>query len=190
MKLSKIGEKIRAARQESGFTQARLAAMAGISRATLNGLEKGAVRELGFLKLDGILKILGYELAPTPAPVPIAGRTSPRASAGSNRMKQHSTGDILRRMARRYIWWQPQEKAGSDPRRIMAQVMDLGTLEDIQELAKTVGKKELAAVLRQARPGWFRPKSWAFWHTALSLATSDNIPPMPERKRDGLPDPP
>jgi transcriptional regulator with XRE-family HTH domain len=172
MRLQEIGNRIRSERRTKGLTQARLAEKAGLSRATLIGLEKGTVRELGFHKLDALLGILGLELAPTRA----RKRTGPSPI-------------LMKRMAQRYIWWRPPEAPVEDPRRVIAQVMDVGTYEDIQELAKAVGRNTLTGVLKQARPGWFRPRSWAFWHTALGLATAGRIPPIPSRRPDALPDP-
>ena len=173
MRLREIGNRIRSERRSKGFTQARLAEEAGLSRATLNGLEKGTVRELGFHKLDAILEILGLELAPT------------RAKQGTG-----PSPVLMKRMAQRYVWWQPPEVSVKDPSRVIAQVMDVGTLEDIQALAKTVGRNTLIGVMKQAQPGWFRPRSWAFWHTALGLAADDTrIPPIPSRRPDALPDP-
>ena len=172
MRLREIGNRIRSERRRKGFTQARLAEEAGLSRATLNGLETGTVRELGFHKLDAVLGILGLELAPTRA----------RKGTGPSPV-------LMNRMAQRYIWWQPPDVSVADPRRVIAQVMDVGTFEDIQALAKAVGRPTLTGVLKQARPGWFRPRSWAFWHTALGLATAGRIPPIPSRRPDALPDP-
>ena len=173
MKLREIGNRIRSERRRKGLTQARLAEKAGLSRATLNGLEKGSVRELGFHKLDAILGILGLELAPTRA----------RKGTGPSPV-------LMKRMAQRYVWWQPPGTSVADPRRVIAQVMDVGTLEDIQTLAKGVGRNTLIGVMKQARPGWFRPRSWAFWHIALGLATDDSrIPPIPSRRPDALPGP-
>jgi len=172
MELSEIGNRIRSERKRKGLTQARLAEEAGLSRATLNGLEKGTVRELGFHKLDAILGILGLELAPT------------RAKKGTG-----PSPALMHRMAQRYIWWQPPEVSVRDPRRVIAQVMDVGTLEDIQSLAEAVGRNTLFGVLKFARPGWFRPRSWAFWHTVLGPSTAGRIPPIPSRRPDALPDP-
>jgi transcriptional regulator with XRE-family HTH domain len=172
MRLREIGDRIRSERRRKGLTQARLAEEAGLSRATLNGLEKGTVRELGFHKLDAILGILGLELAPTRA----------RKGTGPSPV-------LMKRMAQRYIWWQPPEASLADPRRVIAQVMDIGTLEDIQALAMAVGRNTLISVLKHAQPGWFRPKSWAFWHTALGRTTASRIPPIPSRRPDVLPDP-
>jgi transcriptional regulator with XRE-family HTH domain len=172
MRLQEIGNRIRSERRKKGLTQARLAEEAGLSRATLNGLEKGTVKELGYHKLDAILGILELELAPT------------RAKKGAGR-----SSALMKRMALRYIWWQPPEADGVDPWRVIAQVMDIGTLEDIQALADAVGRNSLIGVINQARPGWFRPRSWAFWHTALETAIAGRIPPVPSRKPDALPDP-
>jgi len=138
----------------------------------LNGLEQGTVRELGFHKLDAILGILGLELAPTRA----------RKGAGPSPV-------LIKRMAHRYVWWEPPGASVADPRRVIAQVMDVGTLEDIQALAGEVGRNTLISVLKQAQPGWFRPRSWAFWHTALGPATAGRIPPIPSRRSHALPDP-
>ncbi|MCR4309218.1 MAG: helix-turn-helix domain-containing protein [Deltaproteobacteria bacterium] len=179
MELAEIGKTIRAARQAHGLTQVRLARIAGISRGTLNGLETGMVKELGFQKLDTILNILGYELAPAAASPP--GR--------STRPWDPAARELLRRMARRYIWWQTPEASVKDPHRVIAQVMDLGTLEDFQEAAAILGKRRMAGVLNLAPPGWFHPKSWAFWNIALGRTTSGRIPPIPARRRDALPDP-
>ena len=172
MRLREIGNRIRSERRTKGLTQARLAEEAGLSRATLNGLEKGTVRELGFHKLDAILGILDLELAPI--------RT--RKGTGPSLA-------LLKRMARRYIWWQPPEVSARDRSRVIAQVMDVGTIEDIRALVNAVGGDTLIPVLKQARPGWFRPRSWAFWHTVLGLAIAGRIPPIPSRRPDALPDP-
>jgi hypothetical protein len=92
-------------------------------------------------------------------------------------------------MARRYIWWQTPEASIKDLHRLIAQIMDVGTLEDIQLVASVLGKRRMVDVLNRARPGWFHPKSWAFWHTALKRTSPGRIPPIPMRKRDALPDP-
>jgi len=172
MELSEIGNRIRSERRRKGLSQARLAEEAGLSRATLNGLERGTVRELGFIKLDAILGILGLELAPTRA----------RKGAGPSPV-------LMKRMAQRYVWWQPPDASGADPRRVIAQVMDIGTLDDIQTLAGAAGRNALISVLKHARPGWFRPRSWSFWHTALGRTNAGRIPPIPSRRPDALPDP-
>jgi len=89
--------------------------------------------------------------------------------------------DQIRRLAR-YIWWEPSEVAVSDPVRVIAQVMDMGTIEDIIAMERALGFDILREVLRSARPGWFRPVSWAFWHYRLGVTDpADEPPPMPKR---------
>jgi len=189
MELAAIGKTIRAARRARGLTQERLATMAGISRGTLNGLETGMVKELGFHKLDTILNILGYDLAPAATSNP--GRTAHSLSSPgrSTRPRDPAAQELLRRMAHRYIWWDTPEASIKDLHRVIAQIMDVGTLEDIQLVAAVLGKRRMVDVLNRARPGWFHPKSWAFWHTALKRTSPGRIPPIPSRKRDALPDP-
>jgi len=172
MRLREIGKRIRSERSRKGLTQVRLAAEAGLSRATLIGLEKGTVRELGYHKIEAILGILGLELAPT------------RAKKGTG-----PSPVLVERMAQRYVWWQPSEASLADSLRVIAQVMDVGTLEDIQALAGAVGRDTMIEVLKHAQPGWFRPRSWAFWHSALGRTTAGRIPPIPSRRPDALPNP-
>ncbi|MBI5577279.1 MAG: helix-turn-helix transcriptional regulator [Deltaproteobacteria bacterium] len=189
MELAEIGKTIRAARQAHGLTQERLAAMAGISRGTLNGLETGMVKELGFHKLDTILNLLGYELAPAASSHPVRAAHS-RSSPGRSKWSRDPPAQkILRKMARRYIWWRSPEASIKDPLRVIAQIMDVGTLEDMQQATAAIGKSRMVEVLNHARPGWFHPKSWAFWHTVLELTSPGRTPPIPVRKRDALPDP-
>ena len=65
----------------------------------------------------------------------------------------------------------------------MAQVMDIGTFEDIRDLILLLGDERLRAVLKQAQADWLRPTSWAYWHYRLVLAQTDtDLPPLPERR--------
>ncbi|WP_312283631.1 hypothetical protein [Candidatus Igneacidithiobacillus taiwanensis] len=90
---------------------------------------------------------------------------------------------FLEQMAARYIWWKTPEEALCYPDRLIAQVMDIGTLEDILGLERLMGKGRLADVLRHAEAGWFRPQSWAYWHYRLGLTKFDEEPP-PEPQRE------
>ena len=68
------------------------------------------------------------------------------------------------------------------PERVMAQVMDIGDYEDVQKLVKQFGDEVLINVLTQAQAGQFSPRSWAYWHYRLGLATIDTLPALPARK--------
>jgi len=67
MDLSTIGARIATQRRSLGLTQARLAARAGVSRATVTALETEAQRELGFNKVMAILTVLNLDLCLTDA---------------------------------------------------------------------------------------------------------------------------
>ena len=60
--LTDIGSRIAIARKGRKLSQKELASRAGISRATLEALENGRARELGFSKLTRILAVLGLDL--------------------------------------------------------------------------------------------------------------------------------
>ena len=93
----------------------------------------------------------------------------------------HLADRTLEELGRRYIWWEPVgEPPGPD--RIAAQVMNLGTYADILRLEEVVGRDRLAAIMRQAEPGWFSPPSWEFWRGRLGLA---DLPDGPPRRRFG-----
>lgn len=57
-----LGSRVRTARLGRGLTQAQLAQASGISRVTLNQLEGGTLRDLGFAKVAMVLSQLGLEL--------------------------------------------------------------------------------------------------------------------------------
>lgn len=88
---------------------------------------------------------------------------------------------LLTVFARKYTWWMTPEEAVTMPQRIVAQVMNIGDYDDVQALATLAGDDYLRAVLRQAEIGQFTPRSWAYWHYRLGLATPDHVPPMPAR---------
>lgn len=89
--------------------------------------------------------------------------------------------DLLCDFARKYVWWKPVESAVRFPDRVLAQVMELGTFEDVLRMEELIGKVRLADVISHSEPGWFSPRSWHFWHYRLGLAKLGGVPPLPER---------
>jgi hypothetical protein len=85
----------------------------------------------------------------------------------------------LQYFARKYVWWQEPGTALDDPHRIIAQVMNLGTFEDVRKLRHDVGDATFKQALREARPGEFSESSWHHWHLVLGEAEVNSIPPMP-----------
>lgn len=63
----------------------------------------------------------------------------------------------------------------------MAQVMEMGTFQDILVLEQVFGTSGLIRVLHAAEAGWFSPRSWHFWHYRLGMAKCGDVPPLPER---------
>lgn len=63
--LPAIGSVIRERRNELGLSQERLAHLAGVSRQTLSGLERGTLNDLGYNRVAHILNVLGLD---SPAP--------------------------------------------------------------------------------------------------------------------------
>lgn len=62
-----IGTQIALRRKELKLSQTELCRQAGVSRATLDAVENGRARELGFSKLSKLLTALSLELALQPA---------------------------------------------------------------------------------------------------------------------------
>ncbi|MGB6724794.1 MAG: hypothetical protein WBE74_02750 [Terracidiphilus sp.] len=89
----------------------------------------------------------------------------------------------LRELAGRYIWWKTSDQAMRYPARVAAQVMNLGTWEDLTAMAEAVGDDYLRGVLRNAEAGQIDARSWHYWHYRLGLAEFGvrPVPPMPAR---------
>ncbi len=62
MNLMSIGQLVKRRRQLLGLSQARLARLSGLSRATINQLETGTIVDLGAAKLIALLDLLGLTL--------------------------------------------------------------------------------------------------------------------------------
>jgi transcriptional regulator with XRE-family HTH domain len=57
-----IGPSVQKRRQALGLTQTALARLAGLSRATVNGLERGSLADLSMGRLGRLLQVLGLRL--------------------------------------------------------------------------------------------------------------------------------
>lgn len=80
-----------------------------------------------------------------------------------------------------YVWWKTPDVALRKPGRIIAQVMNLGTPDDVEILTAAVGVDALRDVLTHAEAGQFYPEKWAHWHVRLGLSAADEVPPLPIR---------
>lgn len=90
---------------------------------------------------------------------------------------------LVTRLAKRYIWWKQPAEAMRFPQILFAQVMDRGTLEDMDALEDKIGARTLIGVLERAEIGQFRPQSWTYWHYRLGVANEPHdMPAMPIRR--------
>lgn len=76
----------------------------------------------------------------------------------------------------RLFWW--KDKTTPSPRRIAAQVMVFGNLDDIKRVRELYGEQIFSEVLANPPRGLFDVKSWVFWHKKLNHKT---IPPIPHQ---------
>lgn len=85
-------------------------------------------------------------------------------------------------MARKYVWWQPPERTLADRHLLLAQMMTLGTVDDVRWLVGRVSEDGLRAVLRDPPVGVFNGRSWRFWHLRLGCHPEPALParPMPQ----------
>lgn len=90
--------------------------------------------------------------------------------------------ELLQRFARKYIWWKKPEEAAAQPRRVVAQVMNIGDYDDVQILVHQAGIQYLREVLARAEAGQFDARSWTYWHYRLDLSNPGEVPPLPERR--------
>ena len=90
----------------------------------------------------------------------------------------------LHSLAERYVWWKSQDEAMQFPQRVAAQVMNLGTWEDVVRMVDAVGEDYLRYVLSTAESGQLNVRSWHYWHYRLGLAEYGErpVPPLPVRK--------
>jgi hypothetical protein len=90
----------------------------------------------------------------------------------------------LRELAPRYVWWKTRDEAMEFPDRVAAQVMNLGTFDDLTAMLEATGEDYLREVLQQAEAGQLDARSWHYWHYRLGLADYGTraVPPMPVRK--------
>ena len=82
-------------------------------------------------------------------------------------------------MASKYVWWQPAESTLADRRLLLAQMMTLGTADDMRWLLSVVSSDHLLQVLDDPPIGVFNRRSWAFWHLRLGR---EPVPALPARR--------
>jgi len=75
----------------------------------------------------------------------------------------------LNRLAAELEWWQTPEVSLGNPRRFLAQVMTLGTWQEVQLVKAELGWDAFKDALLHAPAGVFDGRSWAYWHAVFRL---------------------
>lgn len=81
-------------------------------------------------------------------------------------------------MAQKYVWWKEPAETLAEPVLLVAQMMTLGTLEDVRWMRSCTSEDELRAVLREPPVGVFNGRSWNYWQRHLN---GEPVPPLPNR---------
>ncbi|MBK8751059.1 MAG: hypothetical protein IPL99_05205 [Candidatus Competibacteraceae bacterium] len=71
---------------------------------------------------------------------------------------------VIERFAAEYVWWKAPDEALRQPKRVIAQVMNIGDYDDVVELVEQIGEDRLRRVLTHAEIGQFNERSWTYWH--------------------------
>ncbi len=82
-------------------------------------------------------------------------------------------------MARKYVWWQAPERSLAEPQLFLAQIMTLGTVEDVRWMLSRTPERDLRRVLHNPPIGVFNGRSWSYWHLKLDCLP---VPPLPARR--------
>ncbi len=88
------------------------------------------------------------------------------------------TGAKIAALAQKYLWW-GEPSFPHSLARAAAQIMNLGTYEDILQLEALLSRAVLSRLMAEAEPGWFSPGSWEFWRGRLGL----DLPEKPPARR-------
>lgn len=79
-------------------------------------------------------------------------------------------------VAKRLFWWKTPEEALRDETRFLAQVMALGTLDDVLAAQKEYPEEAWKKALRNAPPGVMDARSWHFWHYRFGMTPVPSLP--------------
>jgi hypothetical protein len=88
------------------------------------------------------------------------------------------SNEVLVGLAERYVWWQSAAETLARPERLLCQLMQLGTAEDVRAARAVLGDGAFRDALRSTPPGVLDDKSWNFWHRVLFGSPP---PPLPSR---------
>jgi len=85
----------------------------------------------------------------------------------------------LEELAARMICWKTPEESLKDRKRLLAQVMVFGTVQDLAVAGDLFAAAEFRSVIDDPPPGVFDPRSWAYW---CLMYDKDPAQPLPKRR--------
>lgn len=91
--------------------------------------------------------------------------------------QQHSPE--LLAVAKRVVWFKPPVVTLADDVFFLNFLMVYGTAEDVMVARQRYDDDDFRRALRNAMPGIFDERSWAYWHAHLDMGAA---PPRPVRK--------
>jgi transcriptional regulator with XRE-family HTH domain len=99
MELAEVGGVVRDCREALGLSQQALARLAGLSRATINQLERGALTDLGIAKVVRVLGLLGLDLDARRSRHPARGLLMASRTASVSHRRALDAGSLARALA-------------------------------------------------------------------------------------------
>lgn len=157
MDLVQIGGEIHNKRVQTGLLQEHLAKFAGLSRVTINQLENGTLKDLGFAKLKAVMDILGMDVA-TVQPAGLKSALVVAARSVSTSYRDVLTPDMLSHMLR----------SGDAPKRYQPHLMALLDETPLPVVVKAVA--EAATPEAPAKKIMKHLNRWAVeWKTCRSV---------------------
>jgi hypothetical protein len=88
------------------------------------------------------------------------------------------TEDLLQ-VAKRVVWFQTPQETLRDPVLFLCHVMTYAMIEDLKVVRSSFSDDDFKEALRQAHPGIFDARSWAYW---LLILGEQPAPPLPTRQ--------
>ena len=82
-------------------------------------------------------------------------------------------------VAKRVVWFKPPVVTLADDVFFLNFLMVYGTAEDVMVARQRYDDDDFRRALRNAMPGIFDERSWAYWHARLDMGPA---PPRPVRK--------
>ena len=145
--------------------------------ASREGVTRARVLQwLAARRLAGARRIGRHWVIPAPAAIERRAPGRPRGR------RPEPAGRLLRRLARKYVWWLSGAEVDARPDLAITQTMELGDYEDVLRLEATLGRERMAQALRRAEAGRFSERSWTYWHYRLGLARPGRVPQLPKRR--------